>query len=84
MIIDNLTLSPENLKFLKISSINLAKNNEEEELIFKMESDFDYDKVHQLNCSKPGFYLTTYRNLTFKLKETKNVNVPIASSLGLL
>ena len=34
-----------------------------------MKSGFDYDKVHQLNCSKPGLYLTTYRNLNFTLKE---------------
>ena len=83
LIMDNLTLSRENWKYLKISSINLPKKNEVE-LIFKMKSDFDYDKVHKLNCFKPGFHLTTYRNLTFKLKEPKNFNVQMASSLGLL
>ena len=80
---DNLTLSSKNWKHLNISSIILPKPNEKE-FIFKMESDFDYDKVHQLNCSKPGLYLTTYRNLKFTLKEPKNFNVQMASSLGLL
>ena len=60
-----------------------SKENEKE-FIFKMKSGFDYDKVHQLNCSKPGLYLTTYRNLKFTLKEPKNFNVQMASSLGLL
>ena len=80
---DNLKLSTENLKYLNISSIILPKKNEKE-FIFKMESGFDYDKVHQLNCSKPGFYLTTYRNLKFTLKDPNNFNVQMASSLGLL
>ena len=83
LFIDNLKLSTENLKYLNISSILLPKKNEKE-FIFKMESGFDYDKVHQLKCSKPGFYLTTYRNLKFILKEPKNFNVQMASSLGLL
>ena len=83
LFIDNLKLSTENLKYLNISSILLPKKNEKE-FIFKMESGFDYDKVHQLNCSKPGLYLTTYRNLKFTLKEPKNFNVQMASSLGLL
>ena len=81
LFIDNLKLSTENLKYLNISSILLPKKNEKE-FIFKMESGFDYDKVHQLNCSKPG--LTTYRNLNFTLEEQNNFNVQLASSLGLL
>ena len=83
LFIDNLKLSTENLNYLNISSILLPQKNEKE-FIFKMESGFDYDKVHQLSCSKPGFYLTTYRNLKFILKEPKNFNVQMASSLGLL